>query len=142
MQSSDAVPSLLLSFQHDVHSVNGRQSFWTICTGFLGPDFVLLLEWNQQALTSSTGSRAVGPHHAPAVVGLPLSTGHCVLPQDTWVLPLQQDLYGTSHRHLVSVTTFLRNINVHVLIVRIPIGALVFSLSTIYFSTVETFTDS
>lgn len=71
--------------------------FFFFCKVFLD---VPLLDSNQHALTSSTGSRAVGPHYAPAVVGLPLSTRHCVLPQYTWVLPLQQNLYGTSHTHL------------------------------------------
>lgn len=46
------------------------------------------------SLTSSTGSRAVRPHHTPAVVGFPLSARQSVLPHHTRVLSLQKDLSG------------------------------------------------
>lgn len=95
------------------HALGGQDAFFgAICAGFLGSGFVDVVpdvfpaHSDQHALTSGAGSRTVGPHHAPAVVGLPLSAGHGVLPQHTWVLPLQQNLHGTSDKHRVSITVF------------------------------------
>lgn len=58
------------------------------------------------SLTSGTGSRAVGSHDAPAVVGLLLRAGQGVLPRHTRVLSLQENLAGET-KSVVSLTIFL-----------------------------------